>query len=178
MANTITEDQNKIAIDNGWDPMRNSAYSAVLEFSSDNLLDKIICGCINWSSRFIKHQNCCLFKQSLAQGNQLPLPNTPIISILEHCQFHIQYNWLISYKQPQKASTNIVDGRQSWCSKCVCTWRIKLLLFLADYIPKLRLIKCLYHIKTKYLVGAFCYCGHINKFRTFGTIIYQGIRQK
>ena len=47
MANTITEDQNKIAIHNGWDPMRNSAYSAVLEFSSDNLLDKIICGCIN-----------------------------------------------------------------------------------------------------------------------------------
>ena len=43
MANTITEDQNKIAIDNVWDPMHNIAYSAVLEFSLDNLLDKIMC---------------------------------------------------------------------------------------------------------------------------------------
>ena len=41
---TITEDKNKIAVNNSGDAMSNSTDSASLKLHSDNLLDKIISG--------------------------------------------------------------------------------------------------------------------------------------
>jgi len=44
---TITEHKNSITVDDSRYTMCNGANSAVLELTSDNLLDKIICGGIN-----------------------------------------------------------------------------------------------------------------------------------
>ena len=89
----------------------------VLVFPKNRGIDFVDCK----DGNCFKHQNSCLFKQRQTKGSQLLLPHTPFISILQHCQLHIQCNGLISYKQPQNFFTNLVDDRESGCSKCVCT---------------------------------------------------------
>lgn len=44
---TVTENQNEVTVDNSWDPVSNGADSAVLKLGSDNLLDQIVCCCVN-----------------------------------------------------------------------------------------------------------------------------------
>lgn len=52
---TITEDQNKITVDNCRYTVSYGADGAVFKFCSDNFLNKVVCSRVNRGRRLIKH---------------------------------------------------------------------------------------------------------------------------
>jgi len=122
---TITENQNKVTVNDSWDAMCNCAHCAILKLCPDNLLNEIISSCINRCCCFIKHQNSCLLKQSTTQGNKLPLSHTPVISIFHNCRLCTQLQPIIYLNAPKNfdSTTTLttscyIPGESSFCSFC------------------------------------------------------------
>ena len=76
----FVKDSKHQPVENGVEAMRNGQDGAVLEHSADGALDELVRLKIHSCCCFIQHEYSCAAQNSARQANQLPLPNTKVVT--------------------------------------------------------------------------------------------------